>query len=184
MAFRAKLISLEAITVINPRGERCTVRALGFPSGVTFIATPGQRIEFEFDQDAHFRDGFPFTDSLDVILVTEDLTGEFFAGHLGTLTILPNGSSGQGELKHQFTGVLPAFDPQATHKFHYELTYEVIPEPADPAPPDPDPAPPQPDVNLFGACGLAPAGHCTKFLTGTGDKCHSCFHPMSAHRPM
>jgi len=132
MAFRANLISLEAITVINPAGERCTVRLIGFGGNdsVTFIATPGLKIVFEFSNNDLFKDGATFDDKLDVTLDTEDFTGEFFAGHLGTLTILPN-ESGLGERKHQFEGLLPEFNPQATHKFHYELTYKVVSEPND-----------------------------------------------------
>ena len=60
------------------------------------------------------------------------MNGQFPDGVLGTVTILP-GESGQGERRQQFEGVLPLGIPQGGFKFHYELTYEVVSEPASPS---------------------------------------------------
>lgn len=103
----------------------CTVRLIGFGGNdsVTFIAAPGRGLEFELSNNDLFKNGPTFNDHLDVTVFTADFTGEFFASRLGTLTILAT-ESDQGERKLQFEGLLPEFDSQATHKFHYELTYE------------------------------------------------------------
>ena len=66
MAFRANLISLEAIDVINPAGDRCTLHLLGFSGSndATFIATQGLKLEFEFFPEDALKNGAKFVEKL------------------------------------------------------------------------------------------------------------------------
>ncbi len=126
MPFLAKLISLEAIDVVNAEdGDRCTLHPVGFSSDATFIARQGDKFFFEFFAQEELKNGFRFTDELEIALLTEDLNGRFPDGPLGVVTILPD-ESGRGEQKRQFEGVLPLGIPQGGDKFHYELTYSVF----------------------------------------------------------
>jgi hypothetical protein len=127
MSVLAKLISLEAINVIDPGGDRLTISMNPGDDGI-FIAQEGNKFFFEFFTAESLKNGVRIDDQLMVQLNREDLQG---GGNdfLGRVFIVA-GELGLGERKQQFEGeLLGSIGSGTIHgpKFHYELTYEVLP---------------------------------------------------------
>lgn len=121
MTVLAKLLTLEAIKILDPVADRLLIR-LG---GANFVrrARPGEKLDFAFSSEEPLLDGVKIDDQIEVRLNREDLEG----GHgdfYGVVTIKKD-EVDRGKRTHQFMGKQDI----TGHPFHYELTYEVLPLP-------------------------------------------------------